>query len=257
MSKHRIPTGRNAYLFHFFAYFRFASRISTILSTLDTINFFTMDAKSANLFQILSEELRMAVDAQSIRKHFSAGDALFRKGSYIGSAAIVAEGVVKIFRVDEDGSSHFLYFLSSGELCVLSALCCMRMRKADMRAVAYTDCEVMFIPSPYPEVWMQEYPEWNRYLLQSFNLRMSELLDTFDSVIFRHLDERLLYYLLQHYNTGGERLYLSHQQIADELNSSREVISRLLKKLEDSGFVEVNRSFVRILPSITKSIQAK
>jgi CRP/FNR family transcriptional regulator, anaerobic regulatory protein len=202
------------------------------------------------MYQTLSEELRTVAEAQATFKHYAAGDALFRKGSYISSAVIVVEGMIKIFRVDEQGNSHFLYFLSAGELCVLSTLCCLRMRQADMRAVAFTDCEVMFIPSPYPEVWMQEYPEWSRYLLQSFNQRMAELLDTFDSVVFKHLDERLLFYLHQHYKVSGELLYLSHQQIADELNSSREVISRLLKRLEDEGYVVVKRSFVRILPKI-------
>lgn len=190
------------------------------------------------------------VEERSTHKRYEVGDELLRQGSYISSAVIVMEGMVKIFRVDEEGNTHFLYFLSAGELCVLSTLCCLRMRQADMRAVAFTDCEVMFVPSSYPEMWMQEYPEWSRYLLQSFNLRMSELLDTFDSVVFKHLDERLLFYLNQHYKASGELLNLSHQQIADELNSSREVISRLLKKLEDGGFVEVHRSFVRILPAI-------
>ena len=214
-----------------------------------------MEANLANPYQSLSEDLRTMVEARATHKHYEAGDALFRQGSYISSAVIVKEGMIKIFRVDEEGNAHFLYFLSAGELCVLSTLCCLRMRQADMRAVAFSDCEVMFIPSPYPEVWMQEYPEWSRYLLQSFNHRMSELLDTFDSVVFKHLDERLLFYLHQHYKASGELLNLSHQQIADELNSSREVITRLLKKLEDGGFVEVNRSFVRILPPIGGQLQ--
>lgn len=214
-----------------------------------------MEANLANPYQSLSEDLRTMVEARATHKHYAAGDALFRQGSYISSAVIVKEGMVKIFRVDEEGNAHFLYFLSAGELCVLSTLCCLRMRQADMRAVAFTDCEVMFIPSPYPEVWMQEHPEWSRYLLQSFNHRMSELLDTFDSVVFKHLDERLLFYLHQHYKVVGELLNLSHQQIADELNSSREVITRLLKKLEDGGFVEVHRSFVRILPPISSPFQ--
>lgn len=90
--------------------------------------------------------------------------------------------------------------------------------------------------------------------MQSFNRRMSELLDTFDSVVFSHLDERLVFYLRQHYKVTGEMLSLSHQQIADEVNSSREVISRLLKKLEDAGYVQVNRLYVKILPAINSSI---
>jgi len=214
-----------------------------------------MEANPVNLYQSLSEELRTMVEERANHKRYAAGDTLLKQGNYVSSAVIVTEGIVKIFRIDEEGNAHFLYFLTAGELCVLSALCCLRMRQADMRAVAFTDCEVMFIPSPYPEVWMQEYPEWSRYLLQSFNHRMSELLDTFDSVVFKRLDERLLFYLHQHYKTSGELLNLSHQQIADELNSSREVISRLLKKLEDGGFVEVNRSFVRILPAVGGSLQ--
>jgi len=203
-----------------------------------------------SLYAALSPQMKALIEENSTLKHYSAGDSVLRQGSYISSAVIVRSGTLKVFRLDEDGNSHFLYFLSEGELCVLSALCCLRMRQADMRAVAYTPCEVLFVASPLPESWMQDYPEWNRFMLQSFNVRMSELLDTFDSVVFGHLDERLIFYLRQHFRVSGNVLSLSHQQIAEELNSSREVISRLLKKLEDAGFVEVNRNFVRILPSI-------
>lgn len=192
------------------------------------------------------DELNKEIAQHALVKGFSAGSPIFKEGSFIGSAVIVAKGIVKVFRIDENGQSHFLYFLRDGELCVLSALCCMRIRKADMRAVAYTDCLISFIESPYPETWMQAYPEWNTFVLRSFNARMSELLDTFDSVVFKKLDERLLSYLKQHTSVTGNILKLSHKQIADELNSSREVISRLLKKMEDEGMIELNRSFIRI-----------
>lgn len=214
-----------------------------------------MEHKAANQYMMLSESLRGVIEQHASSKDFVAGDPILKKGSYISSAVIITEGIAKVFRVDEQGNTHFLYFLSAGELCVLSTLCCLRMRQADMRAVAYTDCEVMFIPSPHPEAWMQEFPEWSRYVLQSFNLRMTELLDTFDSVVFKHLDERLLFYLRQHYLMGGDLLNLSHQQIADELNTSREVITRLLKKLEEAGYVEVKRSYLRMSSTLMSSLQ--
>jgi CRP/FNR family transcriptional regulator len=194
------------------------------------------------------------VELHATSKSYQAGKHILKKGGLVSSAVIITSGIVKVFRVDENDNSHFLYFLTEGELCVLSTLCCMRIRQADMRAVAFTDCEVMYIPSPNPENWMQQYPEWSLYVMQSFNRRMSELLDTFDSVVFSHLDERLVFYLRLHYKVTGEMLSLSHQQIADEVNSSREVISRLLKKLEDAGYVQVNRLYVKILPAINSSI---
>lgn len=204
-----------------------------------------------NPYKTLSEDLRTSIEKVSISKDYEVNDLIMKPGSYISSAVIILSGTVKVFRMDNDGNAHFLYFLSQGELCVLSTLCCLRMRQSDMRAVAFTSCEVLFIPSPYPEKWMLQYPEWNHYVLQSFNKRMGELLDTFDSVVFNHLDERLLFYLKQHYMAGGNRLSFSHQQIADELNSSREVITRLLKKLEEAGFVKVNRSCLDLLPKIS------
>lgn len=209
---------------------------------------------SPNLYSTLSSELRSMIEQNASFKSYQAGKHILKKGSFVSSAVIITSGIIKVFRVDENENSHFLYFLTEGELCVLSTLCCMRIRQADMQAVAFTDCEVMFLPSPNPESWMQQYPEWNHYILQSFNKRMSELLDTFDSVVFSHLDERLVFYLRQHYKVAGEILSISHQQIADEVNSSREVISRLLKKLEDAGYVQVNRLYVKILPTINSSI---
>lgn len=207
-----------------------------------------------NLYSTLSSELRGMVELHATSKNYQAGKHILKKGGLVSSAVIITSGIVKVFRVDENDNAHFLYFLTEGELCVLSTLCCMRIRQADMRAIAFTDCEVMYIPSPNPENWMQQHPEWSLYVMQSFNRRMSELLDTFDSVVFSHLDERLVFYLRQHYKVTGEMLSLSHQQIADEVNSSREVISRLLKKLEDAGYVQVNRLYVKILPAINSSI---
>lgn len=200
----------------------------------------------------LTPALQKLVEQHATKKSYQAGDAILSKGSNIGSAIIIGEGVVKVFREDDNGCSHFLYFLGEGELCVLSALCCMRIRQADMRAIAATSCEIYYIASPYPERWMQEYPEWSQYVMISFNKRMSELLETFDSVVFGHLDSRLQFYLRHHYRTLGDVLNMSHQQIADELNTSREVISRQLKKLEEGGFVEINRTFLKISPSINE-----
>lgn len=208
----------------------------------------------SNPFLLLSDELKSTIQSHATIKKYSAGSPVLKKGGFLSSAVIIASGIVKVFRVDENGNSHFLYFLREGELCVLSTLCCMRMRRADMRAEAFTDCEVMYIASPFPESWMLQYPEWSRYILQSFNLRMGELLSTFDSVVFNHLDKRLIYYLQQHLKITGEILYLSHQQIAIEVNSSREVISRLLKKLEELNYVELNRSSLRILPDINNAL---
>lgn len=216
-----------------------------------------MQPNSVSLYSSMSEEMRNRIEENSIVKTYKAGEPLLKQRQYIGSAMIVKQGIVKAIRNEEEGRHHFLYFLKEGELCVLSTLCCLRIRQSDMQAEAYSDSEVLYLPAHLAERWMQEYPEWSRFVMQSFNQRMSELLETMDSLIFKHLDERLLYYLYQHYQVTGAKLSLSHQHIADELNTSREVVTRQLKKLESSGYVEVNRSFIHLTPKVEEEFRAK
>lgn len=195
-----------------------------------------------------SAALEKELSDNLLLRKFRSGESILREGTYVGSAIMLVSGVVKVYRIDDDGNRHFLYFLREGELCVLSTLCCMRIRKTEMRAVAYTDCDVAFIPSPLPEALMMKYPEWNSYVLKNFNSRMEELMEAFDSAVFNHLDERLFAYLKQHYKVSGEFLRLSHQQIAADLATSREVVSRLMKRFEEEGKVEQHRAYIRILP---------
>jgi CRP/FNR family transcriptional regulator len=139
-----------------------------------------------------------------------------------------------------------MYYLEPGEACALSILCAAQQEKSEIMAKAVKDSTLMLVPVEQTEMWMNEYKSWYRFVVGTYRSRFEELLQTLDSIAFKSLDERLLFYLKRHLDISGPRIELSHQQIAEELNSSREVISRLLKKLEQRGLVTLHRNVIEI-----------
>ena len=166
----------------------------------------------------------------SIRQ-FAAGEPLLRSGQSFRSTMLIVAGLVKVFRQDEDGNEFFMYYLQPGQACALSMVCATRQQTSEVMARAVKDTEVMAIPLNYMDTWMTQYKTWYHFVLETYRSRFEELLVTLDHVAFRAMDERLEFYLRQHRQTlQTDIIEINHQEIADELNSSREVISRLLKK---------------------------
>ncbi len=163
----------------------------------------------------------------------------------------VLEGNVKIFRQDGNGGEFYMYSLTSGSACALSLSCPDRAEASAVKGIAVEDGIALAIPVDYMERWLMRYKSWGRYVVNTLHDRIEEILQTFDQVAFRHLDEQLEHYLkrMQH-NQGSSSIYLSHQQIATDLNTSREVISRLLKKLEQRGEILMHRNAIEILKPV-------
>jgi CRP/FNR family transcriptional regulator, anaerobic regulatory protein len=175
---------------------------------------------------------------------FKEGDILVKKGQYFKSALIVTEGLVKIYREDEQGSEFFIYYLEPGQACALSMVCASRQETSEIMAVAVKDTTILAVPFAIMEDWMTKYKSWNNYVLSSYRQRFEELLLTLDHVAFRNMDERLEFYLKRQAEKLGNHIHLTHQQIADDLNSSREVISRLLKTMEKNKRVALHRNSI-------------
>ena len=201
-----------------------------------------------NTFPSLERELVKELADQEERKQFAAGETLMRQGQYFRSTMIIVGGLVKIYREDDQGNEYFMYYLGPGKACALSMICALKQETSEILAKAVTDTEVLSIPLKKMDEWMTKYKSWSQYVLGSYRERFEELLVTIDHIAFRNMDERLVFYLKKHQETLKTNIIpITHTEIAQELNSSREVITRLLKKLAERGLIKVNRQNVEIL----------
>lgn len=176
-------------------------------------------------------------------KHISSGENMMEVGQYITSIPLLVSGHLKVLREDEEGNELFLYHIYPGQACAISFACSGNERISQIRAEAMDDCQVLLIPVEHMDVWMAKHRNWYQFVLSTFRGRFDELLKTIDGIAFHRMDERLLEYLKKNAAvTGDPVLHTTHQDIAYELNSSREVISRLLKKLEQKGIIKLGRN---------------
>ncbi|HVU54636.1 MAG TPA: Crp/Fnr family transcriptional regulator [Puia sp.] len=200
------------------------------------------------LFPFFEQDLIRKMAEKAVIRETPAGQLLMKTGQNIRSTLLIIKGTVKIYREDEEGDEFFMYYLQPGQACALSMICATRQETSEIMARAMTDTESISIPLEYMDRWMTEYKSWYHFVLESYRSRFEELLITVDHIAFRHMDERLLFYLQKQQETlNTRRLPVSVTEIATDLNSSREVISRLLKKLADKGQIRLDKNFVEIL----------
>jgi len=200
-------------------------------------------------FPSLSEDFLDEIKAFANEWKVKSGDVIMDIGSKIGRVPLLVDGMVKVFREDEEGNELFLYYLYPGEACAISLVCSTGREKiSSIRAVAVEDSTFITFPIDKMDEWMQKHRSWYEYVLGTYRYRFEELLNTVDDIAFHNMDERLLSYLDKNVEAQGSRtIHTSHQEIAYELNTSREVISRLLKKLEQRGKVKLARNQVEVL----------
>ena len=181
-------------------------------------------------------------------KHFKEGDIIMDYNKYIRMMPIIVKGTIKVLRKDERGKEILLYYLESSESCSMAYSCCVEAKKSEVKAIAEDDVELIAIPHNKLDEWLCKYPSWKNYIMRSFNDRFLELLKSIESIAFHKLDERLISYLKEKQRLSGSRLIkVSHYVIADELATSRVVISRLLKHLENDGKILLYRNEIKLL----------
>ncbi|MDE3212467.1 MAG: Crp/Fnr family transcriptional regulator [Bacteroidota bacterium] len=194
----------------------------------------------ANLLNEIQEHARII--------EFDEGEDLIKSGQNIKSTLIVKEGLVKVYREDEEGNEIFIYHLEPGQACALSIICAMQNRTSEIKAKAVKPTKVLAIPVALVEQWMKDYRSWYQYILSSYRARFEELLNTVDAIAFKNMDERLVMYLKKHSEISqNNTIPFTHSQIASELGTSREVVSRLLKKLAEKGWIKVHRQNIEII----------
>ena len=197
---------------------------------------------------VFEKELLMEIDSLSERASFSAGQVIMDYGQTIRQMPLITKGSVKVSRQDEDGHELLLYYVNSNETCAMTFSCCMMRNTSEIKAVAEDDVEMLLLPVDVMDKWMMKYTTWKSYIMRSMMFRFNELLKTIDQIAFQKLDERLIHYLNEKSKTNHSTvLNLSHQTIADDLASSRVVISRLLKKLEIDKKILLYRNQIKLL----------
>jgi CRP/FNR family transcriptional regulator len=197
------------------------------------------------LFPQFEPELISIMERESSFKSYKAGEVIMRKGQYIRSTVLVLDGRVKIYRENEEGGEFLMYYLQPGEACAVSMICAVQSEASEVMARAEEDTELLMLPIQLMDELMNKYKSWYQFVIRTYRSRFDELLTVIDNIAFRNMDERLEFYLQRHMQaTGKNQIELSHQQIAEDLNSSREVISRLLKKMEQRGLVSLHRNMI-------------
>ena len=175
------------------------------------------------------------------------GKILMEPGQFVKMVPIVLEGAIKILRMDEEGKELFLYYLVPGETCALSLTCCSASKPSEIKAVVEVQTTLMGIPILVHEQFSEEFKQWKDFVANTYQGRFNELLMVLDAVAFKRMDERLMGYIVTKMKQfKSNELHTTHQEIANELGTSREVVSRLLKQLEKKKWIELGRNVIYI-----------
>ena len=207
-----------------------------------------IDELKQNYGYLLEDELIQEIHSIGVYKEISEGQSLIEIGDYIKSMPLLISGAIKILREDDKGDELILYFLERGDTCAMTLACCMGQTKSEIRAVAETDAQLIMIPIQKMSEWMEKYKSWQNFILQSYHSRMTEMLEAIDTIAFLKMDKRLLKYLRDKAMVNHDDIInVTHQEIAQDLHTSRVVISRLLKQLENEGKISLHRNHIKII----------
>lgn len=176
------------------------------------------------------------------------GDIIINYDQPIKGMPLMLEGAIKISRQDREGDELALYYLELGDTCTMTMTCCMGQQKSSIKAIAETDVTFIIIPVQKMKEWTKKYDTWMSFVFESYNNRFNELLDTVDNLAFTNMNERLSKYIKDQVMIRKTTvLELSHQTIAYDLHTSRVVVSRLLKTLENEGKIELGRNKIMVI----------
>lgn len=178
-----------------------------------------------------------------------AGTVILKQGEYIKVIPLLITGLAKVFKEESiNGNEVLLYYIKPGESCVMSVTTLIREQTSHVKAVIEEDSSIVIIPADKALQIVKKYPKWNEFIYDLFNLKFDELLNVIEILTFSNKDARLLEYLKKEARLKKtSTLQTTHQHIAYDLGSSREVISRLLKKLEVEGFIKLGQGSVTLL----------
>lgn len=170
------------------------------------------------------------------------GEIILDMNQKIFKIPVVIEGSLKIMREDDEGREIFLYYVEPGGTCAASLTCCMNQCRSNILAIVEEDVTLLTFPEEYMDKWMVKYRSWRNYILTNYADRYEELLDVVDLLAFKKMDDRVSNYLKEKADVHHSKVVVaSHQEIAYDLNTSREVVSRILKQMERNGLLSLKR----------------
>jgi CRP/FNR family transcriptional regulator len=187
------------------------------------------------------------ISKYGILKQYQANDIIMDIGQDLTHVPLLLQGNIKVLREDDTGSELLLYVLETGDTCSMSLTCCMSKSKSKIRAVADKESTVIMIPNQKMTEWFNTNESWRNFILQSYQTRFNEMLETIDTLAFMKMDERLYKYLTDQVKLNGSHsIEKTHQDIAEDLNTSRVVVSRLLKQLENEQKIKLGRNNIEV-----------
>jgi CRP/FNR family transcriptional regulator len=206
-----------------------------------------MELQEINEFKA-SPKIRERLLTIGFAKEFAENEVILNENAYIKAIPLVTKGSIRVMRTDEDGRELLLYYIRSGETCIMSFLGGIHQDTSKVKAIAEEDTEILFIPIDKVSLLIKEFPEWLDYIFRLYHKRFEELLEVVNNVAFKKMDERLLDFIHKKSEVANSKtLHITHEQLANELGTARVVISRLLKVLEEDGFVELGRNKIIVL----------
>jgi len=195
-----------------------------------------------------SSELRDKLSAFGFSKTFTEGDVILNENSYIKAIPIVTSGSIRVMQTDEDGHELLLYYIKTGESCIMSFLGGLHNDTSKIKAIAEEKTEILFIPIDKVSLLIKENPEWLDYIFKLYHKRFEELLEVVNAIAFKKLDQRLLDFIKTKSElTKNKTIFITHEQLASELGTARAVVSRLLKQMEDEHVVKLGRSKITLV----------
>lgn len=208
-------------------------------------------AQLAERFPMFEPELISKLAEIGTLKTFQEGEEMMRTGQYFRSTMLIVDGLVKLYREGEEGGEFFVYYIEPGNACALSMVCASQQKTSEVMARAMKESTAILVPIDKMDALMLEHRSWYYFVLETYRARFEELLTIIDAIAFKAMDERLEFYLVKQAKTlSSTVLTTTHQQIADDLNTSREVISRLLKKMEQEGMISLHRNQIDLAPLV-------
>lgn len=174
------------------------------------------------------------------------GHDVFIEGDQVGAIALLISGVVRVYKIGETGREITLYRFGNGESCILTANAILSQKLFPAVATVEHEAEAVMIPADTFRDWVRRYDLWREFVFELLSQRLSSVMTIVEEVAFRRMDARLAS-LLAERSLRSDLVRMTHQEIAAELGSSREVISRILEDFSVQGMVEMSRGSIRIL----------
>ncbi len=175
------------------------------------------------------------------------GQHVCHEGSNCSHLAILLNGTARVYKLGENGKEITLYRVGPGESCILTASCILSHIPFPAFAICETDVEAAVVPASDVRRWLSESSAWQDYIFGLVATRLSNIINVVEDVVFRRMDKRIADHLCNRMDKTGHVLLVTHQEIASELGTSREVVSRILKEFELDGMIKVTRGSIELL----------